>query len=55
MLKTTDGEEYSPSQFIMARVEGFQLVILMQLTHPPPQAVEHCYVIRVHTPQPALF
>lgn len=55
LLKASDGEEYSQSQFVMARVDQFRLVILTQLTHPPQDIVNQCYTIRVHTPKPSLY
>ena len=52
LIREGDGELYSATQFLSARIGNFKLVILTQLPNPPLEIKEYTYVIRIHIPEP---
>ena len=55
LIRRTDGDQYSPMQFLSARIHNFKFVILTQLFTPPPELVGNTYIIRIHVPEPTVF
>ncbi|XP_065892581.1 IQ motif and ankyrin repeat domain-containing protein 1-like [Dysidea avara] len=52
LIKPEDGEEYSPVQFLGARLHNFKFIIVTQSKSPPQHLLDKCYVIEVVVNQP---
>ena len=52
LIKKTDGDEYSSSMFMSARIHDFKVVLLTQLSTPPEQLLEQTYTIKIHIADP---
>ena len=50
LVQPTDGEEYSKTSFLGARIERFSFIIITQQWHPPEHLMEQTYPIRVIIP-----
>ena len=47
LIKPSDGDEYSPVQFLGARLHNFKFIILTQSKSLPQHLLDMCYVIEV--------
>lgn len=50
LVQPTDGEEYSKTSFLGARIERFSFIIITQQWNPPEHLMEQTYPIRVIIP-----
>lgn len=50
LIRPGDGEEYSKTSFLGARIEKFMFVIITQQWNPPEKLMEQTYAIRVIIP-----
>jgi ABC-type uncharacterized transport system ATPase subunit len=55
LIRSSDGEQYSPMQFLSARIHNFKVVILTQLFEPPQELIGITYLIKIHVPEPLLY
>ncbi|KAL9980920.1 hypothetical protein ACROYT_G009562 [Oculina patagonica] len=50
LVRPGDGEEYSKTSFLGARIERFSFIVITQQWHPPEHLMEQTYPIRVIIP-----
>jgi hypothetical protein len=50
LVKAEDGEQYSKTAFLGARIENFKLIILTQLWKPSEDLINQTYPLRVMIP-----
>ena len=54
LVRPGDGEEYSKTAFLGARIENFKFILLTQLWNPSEELLQKTYPLRVMVPSKSL-